>query len=66
MLDADAELLEALGPYVPRFRFLLDDLSKQSDADLRARTGMTPGGRVTILSLKHGVFSATVRDRPTF
>ena len=38
MLDADAELLDALGPYVPRFRFLLDDLSTQTDADLRART----------------------------
>ena len=38
LLDADAELLDALGPYVPRFRFLLDDLSAQSDAELRART----------------------------
>jgi hypothetical protein len=38
MLDADAELLDALGPHVPRFRFLLDDLSAQNDANLRART----------------------------
>jgi len=40
VLDADAELLAAFGPHVPRFRFLLDDLSAQTDADLRARTQM--------------------------
>ena len=51
LLDADAELLGALGSFVPRFRFLLDDLSAQSDAQLRARTQMTAGGRVVILSV---------------
>ena len=61
MLDVDAELLAALGPYVPRFRFLLDDLSVQSDAELRARTKMTPGGRVVILSLKHGRDPVAIR-----
>jgi len=61
MLDADAELLAALGPYIPRFRFLLDDLSKQTDGDLRARTRMTAGGRVAILSLKHGRDQVAVR-----
>jgi hypothetical protein len=61
LLDADAQLLDALGPYVLRFRFLLDDLSSQSDADLRARTQMTPGGRVAILSLKHGRDQVAVR-----
>ncbi|MEO5726765.1 MAG: Rpn family recombination-promoting nuclease/putative transposase, partial [Byssovorax sp.] len=61
LLDADAALLGALGPYVPRFRFLLDDLSVQSDAALRARTKMTPGGRVAILSLKHGRAPIAVR-----
>ena len=63
LLDADADLLEALGPYVPRFRFLLDDLSVQSDAALRARSKMTPGGRVAILSLKHGRAPIAVRIR---
>ena len=63
LLDADAELLDALGPYVPRFRFLLDDLSTQTDADLRARTQMTAGGRVAILSLKHGRDQVAVRIR---
>jgi hypothetical protein len=63
VLDADAELLAAFGPYVPRFRFLLDDLSAQTDADLRARTQMTAGGRVAILSLKHGRDQVAMRIR---
>jgi hypothetical protein len=63
MLDADAALLAALGPYVPRFRFLLDDLSAQTDAELRARSKMTAGGRVAILSLKHGRDEDAVRIR---
>ncbi len=63
LLDADAELLDALGPFVPRFRFRLDDLSTQTDADLRARTQMTAGGRVAILSLKHGRDQVAVRIR---
>ena len=63
LLDADADLLDALGPHVPRFRFLLDDLSSQTDTDLRARTQMTAGGRVAILSLKHGRDQVAVRIR---
>jgi hypothetical protein len=63
VLDVDADLLEALGPHVPRFRFLLDDLSTQTDADLRGRTQMTAGGRVAILSLKHGRDQVALRIR---
>jgi hypothetical protein len=63
MLDVDAALLDAFGPHVPRFRFLLDDLSSQTDADLRARTEMTAGGRVAILSLKHGRDHVALRIR---
>ena len=63
LLDADAALLDGLGPHIPRFRFLLDDLSKQSDADLRARTRMTAGGRVAILALKHGRDQVSIRIR---
>ncbi len=63
VLDVDAELLAAFGPHVPRFRFLLDDLSAQTDADLRARTQMTAGGRVAILSLKHGRDQVAMRIR---
>jgi predicted transposase/invertase (TIGR01784 family) len=63
MLDADEALLAALGPYVPRFRFLLDDLSARTDAEIQARTTMTAGGRVAILSLKHGRDRLSVRIR---
>jgi hypothetical protein len=61
LLDADAELLDAFGAHLPRFRFLLDDLSVQSDAALRSRSRMTPGGRVAILALKHGRAPIAVR-----
>jgi hypothetical protein len=57
------ENLDAIGPHVPRFHFLLDDLSVQTDADLRARSQMTAGGRVAILSLKHGRDQVEVRIR---
>ena len=40
LLDGDAELLTAFGPHIPRFRFLLDDLSARTDGDLWARTAM--------------------------
>jgi hypothetical protein len=63
LLDVDTELLDALGPYIPRFRFLLDDLSSRTDAELRARTRMTAGGRVVVLSLKHGRDPVVVRIR---
>jgi len=63
VLDVDTDLLDALGPYVPRFRFLLDDLSAQTDAELRSRRKMTAGGRVAILSLKHGRDQIAVRIR---
>ncbi len=63
VLDVDPGLLAAFGPHTPRFRFLLDDLSAQTDADLRARTQMTAGGRVVVLSLKHGRDQVAVRIR---
>jgi hypothetical protein len=63
LLDADAELLDALGGYVPRFRFLLDDLSAQTDTDLRVRPRMSTGGRVVLLALKHGREEVAVRIR---
>ena len=63
VLDLDAKLLGALGPYVPRFHFVLDDLSARTDAELRGRRGMTAGGRMAILSLKHGRDQVAVRVR---
>ena len=38
LLDADAELLQHVAELVPRFRFLLDDLSAVSDFELKARS----------------------------
>jgi predicted transposase/invertase (TIGR01784 family) len=38
LLDADASLLETLGPYGPHLAFLLDDLSTSDDAVLHARS----------------------------
>jgi len=61
MLNADAELLDAVRPHVPCFELLLDDLAVQSDDALRARREMTPGGRLAILSLKHGRDPIAVR-----
>jgi hypothetical protein len=52
LLDVDAEVRAALGPYVPRFRFALDDLSKESDEALRARA-MTGLGRLCLWCLRH-------------
>jgi len=61
MLDADESLLAAFGPFIPRFKFLLEDLSVQSDDALRSKKAMTPGGRLAILSLKHGRDPLAVR-----
>jgi hypothetical protein len=52
VLDVDAEVLAALGAYVPRFRFALDDLSQESDEALRARA-MTGLGRLCLWCLRH-------------
>jgi hypothetical protein len=61
MLNADAALLDAIRPHVPSFELLLDDLAVQSDDALRGRRRMTPGGRLAILSLKHGRAPIAVR-----
>jgi hypothetical protein len=37
LLDIDPELFETIAPYVPRFRFILDDISATSDEALRVR-----------------------------
>lgn len=37
LLDADEALLAAVAAYVPRFRFVLDDISHASDEALKAR-----------------------------
>jgi hypothetical protein len=53
LLDADDELLALVGPYVPRFAFLLDDLSAERDAALHARAMLSALGRLLLLCLRH-------------
>jgi hypothetical protein len=52
MLDADADLLAALGEHVPRLRLIIDDLGKQSDDQLYAR-GATSFARLVLWALKN-------------
>jgi len=52
MLDVGAELLTAFGPHLPRFSFLLDDLSTQTDAELRgcrAAPGTAPRSTAAVV-----------------
>jgi len=52
LLDIEPELLTAIGAYVPRFQFLLDDLAATSDDAIRARA-MSALGRFVLWCLKH-------------
>ncbi|MFO0755873.1 MAG: Rpn family recombination-promoting nuclease/putative transposase [Byssovorax sp.] len=52
LYDLDAGALDAVASYLPQFHFLLDDLSKESDASLRTRA-MSALGRVVLWCLKH-------------
>jgi hypothetical protein len=54
VLEVDRGLLAAFGSHVPRFRLFLDDLSKQTDADLRARTKMAVRGKGALRGLLTG------------
>lgn len=52
MLDADDDLLAALGEHVPRLRLVIDDLGKQSDDQLYER-GATSFARLVLWALKN-------------
>jgi putative YhgA-like transposase len=52
MLDADADLLAALGEHVPRLRLMIDDLGKQSDDQLYSRAA-TSFARLVLWALKN-------------
>jgi hypothetical protein len=52
LLELERNGLEALRPHVPGFTFVLDDLSRARDEDLRARA-MSALGRVALWCLKH-------------
>jgi hypothetical protein len=51
LIDLESRDKQELAAYMPDFGFLLDDLSGQSDEQLRARA-ITQLGLLTLLSLK--------------
>jgi Putative transposase, YhgA-like len=51
-LDADEALLATVGPHVPRFRFILEDISHETDEALHARA-MTALVRLCLWCLRH-------------
>jgi hypothetical protein len=52
MLDADDDLLAALGDHIPRLRLIIDELGKQSDDQLYDR-GATSFARLVLWALKN-------------
>lgn len=52
LLDIEPELFETVAPYVPRFRFILDDISAASDEALRSRA-MSALGRLVLWCLRN-------------
>lgn len=63
LLDLDRDVVDAAGEYLPRFRFLLDDLAVLDEPALRARS-LTPPVRVTLLLLKNAAGNARLADDP--
>jgi predicted transposase/invertase (TIGR01784 family) len=53
LLDADADLFQHIADYVPRFRFMLDDLSTQSDFELKTRA-LAAFVRLVFWAMKNG------------
>jgi hypothetical protein len=52
LLDVDPDLFDLLAPHVPRFRFLLEDLSGVSEEALQQRA-MSALGRLALWCLKN-------------
>ncbi len=52
VLDADPDTLAAVAPHVPRFQFVLEDISHATDEALRARA-MTALARLSLWCLRH-------------
>lgn len=52
LLDIDAATLADVAPHVPNFQFVLDDLSHESDEQLRARA-ITALARLSLWCLRH-------------
>jgi predicted transposase YdaD len=62
LLDVDAETLGAIAEHVPRFRFVLEDISHESDQALKARA-MTALGRLALWCLRHARDPQVLLDR---
>ncbi len=52
LFDLDGDTLPLVAPHLPGFRFLLDDISAETDEALRARA-MTALGRLALFCLRH-------------
>lgn len=52
LLELDPEALEAMAEHIPRFRFVLDDISAETDEALKARA-MTALGRLVLWCFRH-------------
>ena len=61
LVDLDGDTADAVRGYLPRLRFLLDDLAVVDEAALRARP-LTPPVRVTLLLLKIAAGNARLVD----
>ncbi|MFB9728096.1 Rpn family recombination-promoting nuclease/putative transposase [Haloechinothrix salitolerans] len=61
LLDLDRATADAARQYLPRFRFLLDDLARVDEQALRARP-LTPQARMTLLLLKIAAGNPRIAD----
>jgi len=61
VLDLDPDVADAMQEHLPRFRFILDDLSRVDEQALRARP-VTPPVRVTLLLLKIAAGNPNLAD----
>lgn len=61
LLDLDRATADAARQYLPRFRFLLDDLARVDEQALRARP-LTPQARMTLLLLKIAAGNSRIAD----
>ncbi|WP_437731849.1 Rpn family recombination-promoting nuclease/putative transposase [Sorangium sp. So ce1335] len=62
LLDLDDDARAAMGEHVPRFRFVLDDISHEADEALKART-MSALARLVLWCLRHAREPDELLDR---
>jgi hypothetical protein len=54
LLDLDPQARDLLGPYLPLFCFVLEDITQMTDAALRAHSAATALGRVMLMAMRYG------------